>query len=180
MYDINPLKVSEEIPAVDLTDGSGNTIEFKEYIGKRPVVLVFFRGGWCPYCTRHLSALQEKKEEIEALGFEMVAITPDSYDKLDTSVTRGGNLDYTLLSDANADAIQAFGIAWKINDKLYKKYTEEYKMDVEFWSGEKHHLLPVPAVFVVKDGVIQYEYINPKYSNRLSPEVLMAFLESLI
>lgn len=178
-YDICPIKNSETVPEAQVYDVYGKQMDLKQYIGERPVVLVFYRGGWCPYCIRHLSALQEVKSEIDALGYELVAITPDDYARLDSTVVRSGTLDYKLFSDKNINAINAFGIGWKIDDVLYKKYKDQYGMDTEWWTGSKHHVLPVPAIFIIKDGKIAYQHVNPKYSDRLSPEVLLAMLASL-
>ena len=178
MYDICPIKNSEEIPKSIVFDTVGNKVELKEYIGRRPAVVVFYRGGWCPYCTRHLSALHEIKNEIKDLGFELIAITPDSFNRLDSSIVRG-SVDYTLFSDKDINAITNFGIGWNVSEKLYEKYKNQYGMDVEWWSGEKHHVLPVPAVFIIKDGEIQYQYVNPDYSKRLSPDVLLTLIKSI-
>lgn len=179
MYNICPIKNSEEVPSATVFDQQGKVIDLKDYIGMDKVVLVFYRGGWCPYCTRHLSALQEVKAEIEALGFELIAVTPDDFTRLDSSVVRAGNIDYTLFSDKNVSAINAFGIGWKVNDELYTKYRDQYKMDTEWWSGAKHHVLPVPAVYVINKGTIAYQHVDPKYSQRLSPEILLSFLKSI-
>ncbi|MFT7156235.1 MAG: peroxiredoxin [Parvicella sp.] len=179
MYDICPIKNSEKVPTAAVTDTSGESIQLHQYIGERPVVVVFYRGGWCPYCTRHLSALGEVKSQIDSLGFELIAITPDNFNKLDSSVIRGGGIDYTLFSDTDAQAMKAFGIDWKIDDKLYKKYKEEYGMDVEWWSGSDHHMLPVPSIFIIDKGIIQYQHVDPKYSQRLSNELLLAFITAV-
>ncbi len=177
MYDICPIKNSEEIPSALVYDTAGGEIDLKNYIQDRPAVVVFYRGGWCPYCTRHLSALQEVKNDIFELGFELIAITPDNFNRLDSSIVRG-NVDYTLFSDKDINAIDGFGIGWKINDDLYAKYKNDYGMDVEWWTGEKHHVLPVPAVFIVKEGVVENQYVNPDYSKRLKPEVLLTMIKA--
>ena len=177
MYDICPIKTSEEIPSALVYDTAGGEIDLKNYIQDRPAVVVFYRGGWCPYCTRHLSALQEVKNDIFELGFELIAITPDNFNRLDSSIVRG-NVDYTLFSDKDINAIDGFGIGWKINDDLYSKYKNDYGMDVEWWTGEKHHVLPVPAVFIVKEGVVENQYVNPDYSKRLKPEVLLTMIKA--
>ena len=178
MYDICPIKNSEEVPSSAIYDVKGGKVDLKDYIGDRPAVVVFYRGGWCPYCTRHLSALQESKSEINELGFELIAITPDNFNKLDSSIVRG-DVDFTLFSDKEADAINKFGIGWEINDELYAKYKNDYKMDVEWWSGESHHILPVPAVFIIKNGKIQFQHVDPNYSKRLSASILLAYLNSI-
>lgn len=178
MYDICPLKVSESIPDARVYNIEGIRINLKEYVGNKAVVLVFFRGGWCPYCTRHLAAIQQTKQQINTLGYEIVAITPDDFIHLDSSEIRSEGLDYTLLSDKDAAAMQAFGISWKVDDKLYNKYKDKYALDLEWWSGSRHHLLPVPAIYVIREGKVQYQYVNPDYSQRLSPGVLLSFLEN--
>ncbi|MDG1477829.1 MAG: peroxiredoxin-like family protein [Vicingaceae bacterium] len=179
MYEICPIKNSEEVPNVNLKNTKGETINLKKYIGKAPVVVIFYRGAWCPYCTRHLSALQEVKPQVDSLGFKLIAITPDNFTKLDSTKSRTKGLEYQLLSDQNLEAINAFGIGWKINDELYKKYKDSYGMDSEWWSGSKHHVLPVPAVFIIKDGKIQYQHVDPNYSNRLEPKLLLNLLKTV-
>jgi peroxiredoxin len=179
MYDICPLKNSESIPSALVYSTTGEEIDLKTSIGEKPVVLVFYRGGWCPYCMRHLSALKEIKPQIDSLGFELIAITPDEFTHLDSSVTQVGGLDYQLFSDKNCNAIDAYGIGWKITDKLYTKYKEKYDMDIEWWTGTTDHILPVPSVFIIKDGIIRYQHVDPQYKKRLSPEVLLSMLESI-
>lgn len=177
MFDICPIKNSQEIPNADVFNTEGASIDLKTYIADKPVILVFYRGGWCPYCMRHLSALNEIKDQIDSMGYELIGITPDDFSKLDTSVNRSGAEDFTLFSDKDINAINAFGIGWKVNDALYAKYKNDYNMDTEWWSGSKHHVLPVPAVFIVKNGVIQYQHIDPKYAQRLNPGLLLEMLK---
>ncbi len=179
MFDICPLKIGQKIPDnTSLTSIEGKKTSLKDALGIKPTILVFYRGGWCPYCVRHLSALQESKQQIDSLGYQIVAITPDQFDQLVISDT-SSKADFTLYSDASAENIKAFGLDWKVSDELYTKYKDQYGMDLEAWSGEKHHTLPVPAVFIIKNGIILFEYVNPNYSVRLSPETLIALLKSL-
>ncbi len=179
MYDICPLQNSSNVPDCTVASADSSEVKLNEYIGQKPVVVVFFRGGWCPYCTRHLSALQTIHNEIDTLGYELIAITPDAVEHLDSADHRAGGLKYTLFSDPDAKAIQAFGIGWKVNDELFNKYKNEYSMDLEWWSNSKHHILPVPAVFVIKNGEIRYQHVDPNYSRRLSGNVLLSFLKAL-
>lgn len=175
MYDICPIKNSEKIPDAKVFHLQGEPVILKEYIAERKVILVFYRGGWCPYCMKHLSALQEVKSEIYERGYEMIAITPDDFKNLDSSVVKT-NIDYTLFSDKNAEAINAFGIGWKVDEGTFEKYKEKYGIDLEFWSDNDHHTLPVPAVFVIEKGKIKYQHVDPNYSQRLSAEILLSFL----
>ena len=89
-------------------------------------------------------------------------------------------MDYPLFSDKDANAMQAFGIGWEVTEELYKKYKKDYNMDLEWWSGNTSHMLPVSAVFIIKDDIIQYQHVDQNYRKRLSPEILMAFLKALV
>jgi len=178
-YDICPIKNSQNVPNAVIYDIEGKAVDLKDYVGQKPTVVVFYRGGWCPYCIRHLSALGEIKEQIDALGFELIAITPDHFSKLNISKEKSGELGYQLFSDKDINAINAFGIGWKVNETLYEKYKNDYNMDIEWWSGSTHHVLPTPSVFIVNKGVIQYQHVNPKYKDRVSPEVLLSYLKAV-
>lgn len=179
MYDICPIKNSQEIPSAKVWQTNGKEGDLKNIIGKKPTVLVFYRGGWCPYCTRHLSALGQIKAQIDSLGFNLIGVTPDDFTRLDSSITRSSDFDYTLISDKEANAIKAYGIGWLVDDELYTKHKTKYNLDLEWWSNSNHHILPVPSVFIIKDGIIQLQHVDPKYSRRLSPELLIAMLKSI-
>lgn len=179
MFDICPLKVGETVPGnLEIKSQDGKKQALNSILDEGPTVVIFYRGGWCPYCTRHLAEIQAAKEEIEKLGYRIIAITPDKPGNLSKSLEKSKN-DYPIYSDSELNAINAFGLGWKIDDALYSKYTNEYKMDVEKWSGEDHHILPVPGVYVIKDGKVVFNYVNPKYSTRLKAETLVAVLKTL-
>lgn len=174
---ICPIRNSSEVPDVTVVDTGGSSIQLKDYIAERPVVLVFYRGAWCPYCIRHLSALHEVKDEIDSLGYELIAITSDRFTNLDSAEIRSSATDFTLFSDSDFTAMEAFGIGWEVSEELYLKYKEKYGFDLEWWSGSEKHILPVPSVFIIKDSVIRYQHVDPQYKQRLSPKVLLSFLE---
>lgn len=178
MFDVCPLKVGQKVPGDgSLVNSEGDSSSVAEVLSKKTIV-IFYRGGWCPYCMRHLSALHEVKEEMAALGYDLIAITPDQFDSLGVSEANAES-DITIYSDSDADVIEAFGLGWKVDDEMHEKYVEKYELDLGKWSGDDHHILPVPAVYVIHEGVVQYQYVNPNYSVRLKPETLMAILKTL-
>lgn len=178
MFDICPLKVGAEIPEVSVTDQANEAHSLKSLSAEKPTVMIFYRGAWCGYCTKHLAELNDAKADIEALGYQIFGVTVDQASKLEESA-KETNSEIMVYSDAKAEAIQAFGLDWKLDAELYDKYLNNYKLDLEEWSGESHHSLPVPAVFVVKDGMVQFQYVNPNYKTRLKPETLLAVLRTL-
>ncbi len=177
--DIKPLLIGASVPDVTLRTAKGESFNLKAAAAKKPTVLIFYRGGWCPYCNTYLGQLQAAEADLLNLGYQILAISPDRTPKLGESVEKG-KLTYTLLSDSSMTAAQAFGIAFRVDDATLEKY-KGYNIDLEAASGEKHHLLPVPAVFIVgTDGVIAFVYANPDYKVRLAPEVLLAAAKAAI
>jgi peroxiredoxin len=168
-----PLGEGAEIPDVQLLTEQGKPVNLRELARDRPTVLIFYRGGWCPYCTTHLSALAKSEKEILAAGYQILAISPDSPASLKATPDRE-SLGFTLLSDSQATAAKAFGLAFQMPGDLVSKYKSEYQIDVEKASGENHHLLPHPAVYIVSPkGVITYSYVNEDYKVRLTPEKIL-------
>lgn len=170
--DISPLLIGETIPEAELKAPDATSHNVSVIITEKPTVLLFYRGGWCPFCNAHLSEIQGVQSEIVKLGYQIVAISPDSPKNLQATDEKD-KLDYSLYSDADGKFIQSLGIAFKAPDKytgmLYKKS-----------DGLNKGFLPVPSVFVVDtSGKILFEYINPDYKTRLSAGLLMAVLKEL-
>jgi peroxiredoxin len=170
--DISPLLYGETIPEAMLVSPDGSKQSLLALIGKKPTVLLFYRGGWCPYCNTHLAEIQQAESEIIGLGYQIVAVSPDSPENLKGSVDKN-HLKYDLYSDGDGTLAKAMGIAFQApgrSSDMLKK-----------WSGGFNNgFLPVPSLFVVDtSGTIVFEYINPEYKTRLSSDLLLAVLKAL-
>ena len=164
-----PLKVGNAIPDVKLHTEDDKEVKLRTIVSEKPTVLIFYRGGWCPFCTKHLQSLVGIEKELQAAGAQLLAISMDTPEKLKATPGRD-KLGYRLLSDSDANAANAFGIAFKVDDALVKKYKDSYKIDLEAASGNDRHILPHPAVFVADTaGKIRFAYSNPDYKVRLEP-----------
>ena len=169
---LQPLTIGTQIPDISLKDANGESVNLRSMAKVQPLVLIFYRGGWCPYCNAHLGQLQEIDPQLRALGYRIVAVSPDRPEELAKSAAKD-ELTYTILSDSTMEAGQAFGLAFTVDEATLEKYAG-YGIDLEAASGEKHHMLPVPAVFLIgSDGVIDFVYANPDYKTRIDPEVLL-------
>lgn len=172
-FEICPLLTGEKIPQVSLADLDGNDFNLIEAVTSKPTILIFFRGGWCPYCNAHLSELSEYEKEFLDLGYQIIAISADKPEALREGFSEKP-FNYTLLSDNELVAASAFGLAYKVSDELYSQLLE-YGINLEKASGKSHHLLPVPAAYVIgTDSVIKFLYVNPDYKIRVNPKVLLA------
>lgn len=160
-----PLPSGESIPDVNIQTADGQRKSLKSVMGSQPALLVFYRGGWCPYCNLHLKELKDIEKKVVGQGYQIFAISPDSPQELKKSQSKHKG-HYTLLSDASMEAAKGFGLAFQAD---YKKLLG-YGHDLEKASGgKKHHLLPVPGVYLVgASGQVQYNYVNPNYKERLS------------
>lgn len=117
--------------------------------------------------------LQKIEPQLKQMGYQIISVSPDRPERLRQSIEKHG-LSYRLLSDSAMTAARAFGIAFTLDAKTLEQY-KGYGVDLEEASGEKHHALPVPSVFILGvDGTIKFEYVNPDYKVRLDPAVLLA------
>lgn len=171
--DICPLLIGESIPKATLQDSEGKQVELSKLLGNKPSVLVFYRGGWCPYCSVQLSGLVKIEKEILDLGYQMIAISPDDYRNLQTTESKE-SINYTLLSDPDAKFIQQMGIGFK-TPLMLKGF-----IATKGQKGETSEIMPVPTVMIVNEkGKILFEYLNPNYKERISGEMLLAVLKTI-
>ncbi len=178
--DVKPLLPGLKAPAFSATTATGDTFNLDPENMQRPAVLIFYRGGWCPFCNLYWSKLREIEDELIALNQDVVFISPDRVELLAEALADEEDQPaYQLASDDDSKIAEAFGIAFKVDAETYKKY-QSYSIDLEKKSGFDHHQLPAPAVFIVDtDGIIKFSYVNPDFTVRLHPDVLMAAASNL-
>lgn len=166
--DISPLLIGEKIPKQELISVDNKAVSTSDIFNKK-TVLIIYRGGWCPYCNSQLMEMQEIENQIIALGYQIVAISPDS-PKFLKETTKEDKLNYQLFSDSDGKFSEALGIAFKRDKPKLDKYSE----------GKNPGFLPVPTVYVLDENrEIEFLYINPNYAKRLKGEMLLAVLKSL-
>ena len=165
--DISPLLIGEKIPETQVLTIEGKSVSTSDLFKAGITIVIFYRGGWCPYCNTHLSEVGQIESELRALGYTIIAISPDAPENLKKSVDKN-KLTYTLVSDKTGALARAMGIAFKAPQPYEKLLVPN--------QGEETELhLPVPAVFLVnEEGGILFEYINPNYKNRISGELLLS------
>lgn len=170
---VTPALTGTTIPVANVKTVDGKTISIKDVVSQKPTVLIFYRGSWCPYCNKHLAELQKAEQQLVDMGYQILAVSPDRPRFLKNSIAKH-DLDYTLLSDSPMNLTKAFGLAFKVDDSTVERYKQN-GIDLEKNSGYDHHLLPVPAVYLINpDGLITFQYVNPDYKTRIKSEVLLS------
>lgn len=173
-----PLKVGDSIPDVKLRTEEDKEVSLRKLISEKPTVLIFYRGGWCPFCNRQLQSLAGIEDDLNKAGVQLLAISMDQPAKLKATPDRE-KLHYRLLSDSDAAAATAFGIAFKVDDATVEKY-KGYGINLDAASGRDHHILPHPAVFVADtSGKIRFAHVNPDYKVRLEPKEILEAARSV-
>jgi peroxiredoxin len=166
------LKVGDSIPDVALRTVEDKEVRLRKLVADKPAVLVFYRGGWCPFCNLHLQSLAGIQDDLAKEGVQLIAISMDQPSKLRETMQKD-KLDYTLLSDSDARAVKAFGISYKVDDATLEKM-KTHNVDLDAAAGNSNHILPHPAVFVVNTrGVIRFVHVNPDFKVRLEPSKVL-------
>jgi peroxiredoxin len=163
LFAIEGLKVGESAPSLILKDLAGKTFD----LGKeqKKTVLVFYRGSWCPYCIKQLEGIQKGIVGKIGRGAQLVAVSVDKK-SIAKKMKKKFGFNFPIISDPKAKTLMAFKIVNKINDDLVKKYKGMYKIDVEGDSGEVHHMVAHPAVFIIQKGKIIFSEVNTDYKVR--------------
>lgn len=174
--DVRPLLPGTQVPAFEVKTVEGEIVRVQPDALEKPVVVTFYRGGWCPYCNLHLAELRKSEVELREQGFDVWFISADRPELLYESLSE--KVDYQLYSDGSLKAAETFGIAFKVNQDTLDRFASR-GLTLEEISGDDKAGLPVPATFIIgTDGRVHFQYVNPDYSIRLSPKVLLAAAEA--
>ncbi len=174
----NARKVGDTAPGFSLRNTSGDTVALDGLLAKGPVVVVFYRGEWCPFCDLELRAYQKALPEIEAEGAVLVAISPQSPEKSRSTVESRG-LGFDVLSDPGGLVAGTFGLTFSMNDAEQELH-KAFGADLPTINGSSDWDLPVPATFVIaRNGRITWAYANSNYTNRAEPADVIQALSSL-
>lgn len=167
------LTVGEPAPDATVRDANGQLVHLRDLWRTGPLVLVFYRGGWCPYCNLSLRAWQEHLGTLKSLGGSLAAISPETPDH--GQDTAGQNeLGYPVLSDSDLSAARAFGLSFELAPELVDLYRAS-NIDVARHNGNGLWMLPIPATYVIgQDGHILHAFVEADYRERAEPAEVLA------
>ena len=165
-------------PDFTLTDQNGAAVALSGLLKDGPVVLSFYRGGWCPYCNLELRALQARLADFRRLGARLIAVSPESPDGT-VSTSEKNALTFPVLSDHGSRVARAFGVAFDLADELRPIYAR-FGHALPDVNDHDSWTLPVPATFLIDvDGAIALAFVDVDYRSRLEPADIVAALEAL-
>lgn len=171
------LKVGDTAPDFELPDARGGTTSLKSLLASGPVVVTWYRGGWCPYCNIQLRAYQAILPEMEAAGAKLVAISPQTPDASLTTAEKGG-LAFAVLSDSGNRVARSYGVSYKLPDGVASLL--EKGVGLSKLNGDSSMELPLAATYVIdRSGRIVYAFVDADYRNRAEPGAIVDALRSL-
>ena len=162
------LFINSKAPEFKVKDQSGVELSLKELRKKGPVVLVFYRGNWCPYCNKELKRLQDSLQYISAKGAQVIAITPEAQEGINKTIEKTGAV-FPILYDADMKIAKAYQVSFQVEDKTVERY-KGFGTDLLTINQQKEKAyLPVPAIYIInKEGSITYRFFDADYRKRLA------------
>ena len=172
------IKVGEKAPDFILSNALGNKVSLKDELMKGPVVLVFYRGAWCPFCNMHLHALQQSLPQFKKYGAQLITVTPQTPDKSAEQIKKDA-YPFEVLSDLDSKVMQDYRLYFELPDDLITVY-KKHKLDIEAFNGEGRNVLPVPGSFVIdKNGFVRAMQAQTDYKLRMEPSAIIETLKQM-
>jgi peroxiredoxin len=167
------LQVGAQAPELTLPDALDRQVRLADLWRQGPLVLIFYRGGWCPYCNLELRAWQQHLAALNSIGGQLVAVSPQTPDN-SLSTAEKNELAFPVLSDSALQAATAFGVAFEMPPELIELYSSVGN-DLPVLNGNGRWVLPVPATYVIdRDGRIVFAHVEADYRERAEPRDVLA------
>lgn len=172
------LRIGAKAPDFTLKNQNGKDVNLYQLLKKGPVVLNWYRGGWCPYCNLELKGLADKAEEINQLGATMLALTPELPDKSMSTIEKN-KLPFAVLSDTDNHVARTYDLVFKLDTETANRYENSFGLSQ--YNGNDKAELPIPATYIIdQKGIIRYAFVNPDYKKRANPEEVVMQLTKLV
>lgn len=175
----NPgLQVGQLAPDFTLPDAEGRPLRLSDQLARGPVILVFYRGAWCPFCNLHLHVLQQSLPLFKEYDARLIAVTPQRPDKSQAQIKKE-HYPFAILSDLDDRVMRAYRLYYELSDELVGVY-KKHGLDVEAYNGPGRTVLPIPGTFVIDtSGVIRAAHAQTDYKQRMEPEAIIRALREI-
>ena len=172
------IKVGEKAPDFVLNNALGKAVSLKDKLKQGPVILVFYRGAWCPFCNMHLHVLQDSLPEFKKYGAQLITITPQTPDKSVEQFKEKG-YPFEVLSDLDSKVMKAYKLYFELPAELVEFY-KNHGLDIEAFNGKGRNVLPVPGSFVIDTtGIVRAMFADTDYKKRMEPSAIIDALKKM-
>jgi peroxiredoxin len=170
------IPVGQKVPDIHARDLNGNDVSLATLYAKGPILLAFYRGGWCPFCASENHALATAYSEYRKRGVTPVTVSVDKPDQ-EAKTKATYTIPFPVLSDSDATMIEAFHVVNKVDDATLAKM-HSFGVDLESYSGKAHHEIAIPSLFLIdRQGVVRWAHSDPDYKVRPSTAQILAAID---
>lgn len=170
------LNIGEKAPKIIGKDQFGNAINSYDLNKSKKILVIFYRGNWCPYCNKHIKSLNNHLEALEQKGLKVILITPESDLKI-IETAKKVKPSISILHDKNDELMKKYKVAFNVTKENVPKYFEFTLNKVKAYNDENDLVLPVPATYLIgKNHLIEYVQYNPDYKIRSNFDEILSFL----
>lgn len=172
------INIGDTVPDFSLIDVNGHDVSLYDVLKKGPVVISFYRGGWCPFCSLEFKALMDIYPKVKLAGAQLIAISPQTHNNSVSTANEQG-IEFPVLSDPGNQVTKRFGLLFKMPEAIQLLY-KEWGLDVPAANGSDSYELPIPATYIIStNGKVRDAYINVNYTERMEPLEILNALEKL-
>jgi peroxiredoxin len=172
------IKTGDVVPVFFLKDISGRSIGLSETLKSGPVILLFIRGHWCPYCIATLRAYQGALSGLKKFDGQLIVVTPEK-PNFSSDTSREFHLTLPMVSDVGNRVSQGFRILYDLPSYLIDLFKKKGIIlpqvnEVPTWQ------LPIAATYVIgKDGMVKANHLEVNHRTRMTPEEAIEALKKL-
>lgn len=166
------LKVGDIAPDFNAKDQNGKTVSLKQALKNGPVVMLFYRGQWCPFCNKQLSRFSDSLSQLTAKGASVLAITPENAENVKKTIEKT-KASFSVLEDEGLTIMKLYKVNFAVDENTITKY-KGYGIDFDKANGTNGANLPVPATYIIgQNGKIKYVFFNTDYRKRASVQEIL-------
>lgn len=177
-YAARSLQVGDVVDDFTFYNVQHRPVRLHEFLAEGPVVLSFYRGGWCPYCNLALKALHYNAAEIALHNAQLIAVSPEKPENITYTMAKN-KLSFTLLSDIHSEAAKKLGIAITLPDYMVAFY-RSFGLNLSRYNADVVARLPMPATYIIDmHYTIRYAFVEEAYTQRADPETILTVLQKL-
>lgn len=171
------LKVGELAPIIIGVDQFNTKINSEEILKENKILVLFYRGNWCPYCKKHLASLQDNLEKLTKKGVYVIVVTPEKIDKI-KETTNKFNTSFSIIHDLDNKIMKNYKVAFEVNEQNVPNYFTSTLNKIKEYNEKGNNVLPVPATYLIDmNHKISYVHYDPDYSKRSSFSNILNILE---
>jgi peroxiredoxin len=162
------LKPGDTAPDFSASDVNNNMVTLAKELENGPVVIIFYRGEWCPVCNRYLSNFQDSLSYVVAAGAKVLAITPEQPSSALKMIKKTG-ATFTVIPDPTEQIMQRYEVIFSVTEAYQDRIKNKLEADIASNNEKKDAKLPVPATYIInKEGIVVYRQFDLDYHIRAS------------